>query len=148
MKKGFTLIEVCITLAVFFLVLPLTFMVMGKVYTHSARIKTLNDMKQSSAEIYAKIQGDMGRNHTVEVKGDNHGISIQDPGGAIDYVFEKSSIYRKKGGVSTPVGSSPVDDATFVLHAQDLTINLVFSSVNSVTRKTETLKTMESLPLR
>jgi len=147
-QQGFTLIEISITMVVLFMVLPLAFLVMERVYAQSSRIAALNALKQSSAEICARLHGDLARNANVTVEKSNHGLFIRAMGGNIEYRFEKGRVLRIQGGTTVSLGSSPVEDATFIRHGDELTINLEVSSLNSVTRRIESLKTMESIPLK
>jgi prepilin-type N-terminal cleavage/methylation domain-containing protein len=146
-KTGFTLIEVLVTLAVVAIIVPMGLMTAQRFYLYSRKMTTINEIKQSARRIMVKIQRDIHVNGNCTPRQDNHGISISTPEGATTYYLREGALYRSGRSRTVRLSTFPVEDATFIMHGNALTVNLVMSHYNINTKKTATYKSMESMEL-
>jgi hypothetical protein len=137
------MIEILISMTILFMVMPVTYLLMSKLYTQYNQIRILNDLKQSSDLAFAKIDRDIRGCKNCDLSPDNHGLNLTTDSGRVGYFLNKGNLCRSGDGRSR-VMSQAVRDCTFLQHGGTITMNIELSFMNINTRKEESIKFLHS----
>lgn len=145
MRGGFTMIELVISMAILFLILPSTFFLAGEFYKHQRYVLQKSELRQSARECAAHIVRDISVNKGFSLRSDNHGLTVTSDSGSITYSLIDQELVRKDGRGAVKLTKSPVRDLVFVQYGSRVVMTITFDFYNINTRHNEACTFIEAV---
>ncbi|MHC9541115.1 MAG: PilW family protein [Vulcanimicrobiota bacterium] len=145
MRGGFTMIELVISMAILFLILPSTFFLAGEFYRHQRYVLQKSELRQSARECAAHIVRDISVNKGFSLRSDNHGLTVTSDSGSITYSLIDHALVRKDGRGAVKLTKSPVRDLVFVQYGSRVVMTITSDFYNINTRQNEACTFIEAV---
>ncbi|MGV8120863.1 MAG: prepilin-type N-terminal cleavage/methylation domain-containing protein [Candidatus Xenobiia bacterium LiM19] len=142
---GFTMIEVVISTAILFLILPSTFFLAGQFYRHQRYVLQKSELRQSARECAAHVVRDISVNNGFSLRPDNHGLTVSSDSGSITYSFSDHALVRKDGRGAVNLTKAPVRDIVFVQYGSRVVMTITFDFCNINTSHNEACTFIEAV---
>jgi prepilin-type N-terminal cleavage/methylation domain-containing protein len=144
-KRGFTLIELFITIAIFIIVVPgiLLFVEM----TYRQYFSIANRLSINSAAEFArlKMQRDINGGGQAAVDPDNRGLIIRGRDFEHHYRLDRGKLTMKSSGQPLAIIGENLSSALWIKDGRRITVSLTFSFYNPGAHRVQTQKILKDL---
>jgi len=145
MQRAFTMIELAISMALLFMVLPSIFYVAERFYRHQRYVTEISGLRQSARECAARVGRDISVNRGFSIRPDNHGLTIMSSSGSTTYSLNDNALLRKDGRGAVKLTEAMVRDIIFVQYNSRVVMTITFDFYNINTRHREACTFIETV---
>jgi hypothetical protein len=146
MRRGFTMVEILMSMGILFMLLPIIYFMMGKTWAFYNKTRILNEMRQSSRALFAGVEKDFRLCGAFKVSADNHSVAFPGKGGEIRYILENGAVLRRAAGITRRMTAEPVTDAVFLPYEDALVVSIELEYSNINARRAERMRFLHSIP--
>lgn len=144
-KRGFTLIELSIVIALIAIILGGIVSFGGNAWQEFNRISHSSRMMQEAENIRCLVQNDIARGGSPSLFTDNRGLMVKNGLKTGTYTLKDGAVYFSSSGLERRLTHFPVTDLVWIADKGVITMNIIYNYHNIVTKKDNRIRIIKDI---